>query len=146
MAPWLAFLEAWAVQQLLRTPGFHRGVEKFAKTVYRYRNNLPPEQKGGTHLDDPSKQSFVKHYFEELQTQLGRAERKEQQQRVTRAPGGKPGVKEEPMDESADGAWREISRGMKAEEVKGGNGAKKSGQGFLGEYSEALRQQFRGGK
>lgn len=148
MAPWLAFLEAWAVQQLLRTPGFHRGVEKVARTVYRYRNNLPPEQKGGTSIDDPSKQSFVKHYFEEVQTQLGRAERKEQQQQrfsSSKAEGGKNGMKEE-VDESADGAWKEISRGMNKGQATGNGGAQKNGQGFLGEYLDALKQQVRGGK
>jgi hypothetical protein len=78
MAPWLHLLERWAVEQLLRTPGFHRGVEKVAKHVHRVRNGLPREEAGGTNIDRPDGPGFGKHFYDELKTQLGRAERSEQ--------------------------------------------------------------------
>ncbi|EME77556.1 uncharacterized protein MYCFIDRAFT_19863, partial [Pseudocercospora fijiensis CIRAD86] len=70
MAPWLRFLEAWAVQQLLRTPAFHRAVEKVARQVHRARHGTPPEELGGTKLDDPNQPSFIRHFADELKTQL----------------------------------------------------------------------------
>ena len=75
MAPWLRVLEAYAVQALLRTPAFHRGVEKVAKQVHRIRHGLPYEEPGGTNISDPSKPGFGKHFIEELKGQLGQAER-----------------------------------------------------------------------
>ncbi|KAI5361468.1 hypothetical protein Slin15195_G125830 [Septoria linicola] len=77
MAPWLRVLEAYAVQALLRTPAFHRGVEKVAKQVHRIRHGLPYEEPGGTNLSDPSKPGFGKHFMDELRGQIGQAEREE---------------------------------------------------------------------
>ncbi|KAF2207389.1 hypothetical protein CERZMDRAFT_5351, partial [Cercospora zeae-maydis SCOH1-5] len=70
MAPWLRVLEAYAVQALLRTPAFHRGVEKVAKQVHRIRHGLPYEEPGGTNISDPSQPGFTKHFLDELKGQL----------------------------------------------------------------------------
>lgn len=77
MAPWLRVLEAYAVEALLRTPAFHRGVEKVAKQVHRIRHGLPHEEPGGTNISDASKPGFGKHFIEEMKGQLGQAERRE---------------------------------------------------------------------
>lgn len=147
MAPWLAVLEAYLVQALLRTPGFHRGVEKVARRVHRIRHGLPPEDMGGTKIDRPDgSPGFSQHFLDEIRTQLGRAERqqpgstvlKEEQQAAPRKTHARM---EEPKtapvdDESAEGAWRDAQR----------RGAEAPPQGFMGEYMEALRNQLRGEK
>lgn len=165
MAPWLRVLEAYLIQALLRTPAFHRGVEKVAHRVHRFRNGLPPEPQGGTHVDDPANSKFFKHFSEEIQTQLGRAER--QQQNVS----AKPVRRSVPEDgEDADAAWRASREDSvsKAPKERGDGGevredaegawreAGKRGfeegsspgpkQGFLGEYMAALREQIKNGK
>lgn len=164
MAPWLRVLEAYLVQLLLRTPAFHRGVEKVAKQVHRVRNGIPPEELGGTKIDQPGNSSFFKHFNEEIQSQLGRAEgdavKAAEQARTTppRAeqtaaePEGADAVwehmkKQTPPsrqhhaqkvveDEGADAAWESARRRTEG-------GAKK---GFLGEYIEALREQTKNGR
>jgi hypothetical protein len=145
MAPWLHFVEAWAVQQLLRTPGFHRVVEKVAKNVHRVRNGLPREEKGGTSIDRPDGSTFGKHFFDELKTQLGRAERLEQNSTSVRKEPNisemrrpKPRMSEEETAKSAgsDAAWQDYQR-RAAEPPK---------QHFMAEYMEALRAQMRNDK
>jgi hypothetical protein len=145
MAPWLQFVEAWAVQQLLRTPGFHRVVEKVAKNVHRVRNGLPREEKGGTSIDRPDGSTFGKHFFDELKTQLGRAERLEQNSTSVRKEPNisemrrpKPRMSEEETAKSAgsDAAWQDYQR-RAAEPPK---------QHFMAEYMEALRAQMRNDK
>ena len=37
--------------QLLRSPSFHRGVQKVHKTVHQLQHGKPPEYYGGTHID-----------------------------------------------------------------------------------------------
>lgn len=166
MAPWLRVLEAYLVQALLRTPAFHRGVEKVAHRVHRLRNGLPPEPKGGTSVDDPANSNFLKHFSEEVQTQLGRAERRSEWEATRPA---RRSVPEE--GENADAAWKAVEeeragkapkeRRMEAEEggedaegawrsagkrgLGDGEGAGPK-QGFLGEYMAALREQMRNGK
>lgn len=77
MAPWLALLEAWAVQALLRTPAFHRAVEKVAKNVHRVRHGLPREEEGGTRIEGQDESGFTKHFMGAVKGQLGAAEEAE---------------------------------------------------------------------
>ena len=139
MAPWVRVLEANLVQALLRTPAFHRAVEKVAKNVHRVRYGIPPEEMGGTKLDDANSPSFLKHFTEEVQTQLGRAESKTgtdiagKHERTVVGRGT-----QEVEDEGADAVWRTAQRNVE-------EGHKQS-QGFLGEYAAALREQLKSGK
>jgi hypothetical protein len=145
MAPWLRFVEQWAVEQLLRTPGFHRVVEKVAKNVHRVRNGLPREEKGGTSLERPDGPGFGQHFFDELKTQLGRAERSEQNSTILREeskifesskPKSTISSAEAAKSEGSDAAWQEIQK-RAAEPPK---------QGFMAEYMDALRTQLRNDK
>lgn len=147
MAPWLRFFEAWMVQQLLRTPAFHRAVEKVAKNVHRVRHGLPPDEMGGTKIDRQGP-SFIQHFYDELTAQVGRTERSQAGKLATRdqafskdsptsravdkTSANTDGVK----TEGAEGAWQEIQR-------RGGEPPK---QGFMAEYVDALKEQIRGGK
>ena len=141
MAPWLRFLEAYAVQLLLRTPAFHRGVEKVAKGVHRIRHGIPPEEMGGTKIDDPTKSSFLRHFSEEVQTQLGRAEAKSgdalvKSESSAASKGARSSSVEQVEEENAEAVWRNAQK-RDAEAPK---------QGFMGEYIGALREQMRNGK
>ena len=139
MAPWLRLLEGWMVEQLLRTPGFHRGVEKVAKHVHRVRNGLPREEPGGTNIDRPDESGFGQHFYDELKTQLGRAERGEQNSTILREEGKidqshvRASEQKAAEDESADAAWRHAQR-TASEPPK---------QGFMAEYMDALKAQIR---
>lgn len=143
MAPWLRLLEGWAVEQLLRTPGFHRAVEKVAKNVHRVRNGLPREEKGGTEIEREGP-GFGQHFYDELKTQLGRAERSEQSSTVLRDESkifdGKSSARmseaEAAKSEGSDAAWRDTQR-RTAEPPK---------QHFMAEYMDALRAQLRNDK
>ncbi|KAK5172698.1 uncharacterized protein LTR77_002818 [Saxophila tyrrhenica] len=141
MAPWLRFLEAYMVQMLLRTPAFHRGVEKVARSVHRIRHGTPPEELGGTKIDGKSNDGFLRHFSEEVQTQLGRAEAKNGETAVKntsehasekKGPRGREWA-QETEDETADAAWQNTQK-RAAEPPK---------QGFLDEYMGALREQLR---
>ncbi|KAK3704520.1 hypothetical protein LTR37_013803 [Vermiconidia calcicola] len=158
MAPWLSVLEAYLVQALLRTPAFHRGVEKVAKRVHKIRHGTPPEEMGGTNIDSPGNGSFLRHFTEEVQTQLGRQEAKEVETAVKsaaatggegsaagveRSAAGSGGARRGPEwnsvgteEEGADAAWKVAQR----------SGSEAPKQGFLGEYTSALREQLRGGR
>lgn len=145
MAPWLRLLEGWAVEQLLRTPGFHRGVEKVAKTVHRVRNGLPREEKGGTNIERPEGSGFGQHFFDELKTQLGRAERSEQNSPILREESkifessksnSRMSDSEATKDFTSDAAWQDTQR-RAAEPPK---------QHFMAEYMDALRAQLRNDK
>lgn len=148
MAPWLRLLEGWMVEQLLRTPGFHRAVEKVAKNVHRIRNGLPPEEKGGTDIDRPDGPGFGQHFFDELKSQLGRAERGEHNSTVLRDEGKiwetnqhksshqHKSSQTKVEDDGADSAWQDAQR-RSAEPPK---------QGFMAEYMDALRAQIRNEK
>ena len=142
MAPWLHLLERWAVEQLLRTPGFHRAVEKVAKNVHRVRNGLPREEAGGTNIDRPDGPGFGKHFYDELKTQLGRAERGEQNSTILREESKifESGTSKNHMprsdavkDEGSEAAWRDIQQSSK----------EPPNQGFMSEYMEALKSQLR---
>ena len=142
MAPWLHFLEAWAVQQLLRTPAFRRVVEKVAKNVHRVRHGTPADELGGTKIDAPGESGFLGHFYDEVRTQLGKAEGKGGEGTLS-APSGaaaksrvvqKAEVKVEEMD--SDAAWKDIQA----------RAAVPAKQGFVGEYAQALRQQLKSDK
>ena len=145
MAPWLRVLEAYLVQALLRTPAFHRGVEKVAHRIHRIRHGIPPEEMGGTKIDQPTNGSFYRHFSEEVRTQLGRAEakggdaaggaRSHEVVSAGRRERGAGAVEQRTEEEGAEAAWRDAQRAS-------GEGPK---QGFLGEYAGALREQLRGG-
>lgn len=142
---WQRVLEAYLVQALLRTPAFHRAVEKIAKNVHRIRHGIPPEEMGGTRIDDPTKSSnsFLKHFSEEVQTQLGRAEGKSASESVAKTEAKAPGAGAKEVgveDESADAVWKTARKNVE-------DGQRKEQQGgFMGEYVAALREQLRGGK
>ncbi|KAF2096872.1 hypothetical protein NA57DRAFT_78461 [Rhizodiscina lignyota] len=66
---WLAIFEAWAVNNLLRMPQFHRAVHKLHGTFYRLRHGKPMEEMGGTNLDNQG-ETFLQHFKHELKAQL----------------------------------------------------------------------------
>jgi hypothetical protein len=143
MAPWLHLLERWAVEQLLRTPGFHRGVEKVAKHVHRVRNGLPREEAGGTNIDRPDgSPGFGKHFYDELKTQLGRAERSEQNSTILSEESKifesgtsktRTSRSDAVKDEGSEAAWRDLQR----------SSAQPPSPGFMSEYMGALKAQLR---
>ena len=163
MAPWLRVLEAYLVQMLLRTPAFHRGVEKVARQVHRVRNGIPPEELGGTKIDQPGNSSFIKHFNEEIQTQLGRAEGDAvETSRVAQSRSASTGADPiAPEPEGADAVWENMKKQappQQAQKIVGDQGADaawesarkrtESGakKGFIGEYVEALREQSKNGR
>lgn len=69
--PWLVFLqlEARLVEALLRSPAFHRGVQRIHKRIHRWKHGTPPEELGGTNLDVPNTvgpRRFLQLFWEEL--------------------------------------------------------------------------------
>lgn len=144
MAPWLRVLEAYLVQALLRTPAFHRGVEKVARQVHRFRHGTPPEEMGGTKIDDPNKSGFAKHFYEELQTQLGRAEAKNGESTAMKTMGDARGGRGSHVAEQANKAEEETADAVWESAKKTPSEGPK--QGFLGEYIGVIKEQLRGGK
>ncbi|KAK5129885.1 hypothetical protein LTR08_002721 [Meristemomyces frigidus] len=147
MAPWLRFLEAWAVEQLLRTPAFHRVVEKVAKNVHRVRNGHPPEELGGTHIDRPGESAgFLGHFYNEVKTQLGKAEAQQKNSAGvnidSRAMSGagttsKAEAQAARVDEmDSEAAWKDVQA----------RAAVPAKRGLAGEYAQALRRQFKSDK
>ncbi|QIX00803.1 hypothetical protein AMS68_006320 [Peltaster fructicola] len=128
--PWLVMLESLAYQQLMKSPTFHKGVEQVVKTVHRVRHGVPPDELGGTKLDEPGSR-FGQHFYDELRTQLGTAEK--EQAKGTRLQGpikaeSKPPT---PPAEDAESAWQELQQ-------RSGQAPK---QGFMDNYLETLRGQ-----
>lgn len=128
------------VQQLLRTPAFHRAVEKVARGVHRIRHGIPPDEMGGTKIDQPGQSGFIGHFLNEVKTQLGQTERKSSagvniDRRVMdshhSAKSGSSQSLKTAEEENADAAWQNAQR----------NAAEAPKQGFLDEYMSALRQQ-----
>ena len=133
--------EAYLVQALLRTPAFHRAVEKVAKRVHQFSHGIPPEEMGGTKIDGPQgKGGFGKHFLDEVQTQIGAMEQRETASGAMRT----QGVKDDsvnargavPEEEDSDAAWQNMQ--------KSGSQAPKAG--FMEEYMDALREQVRNQK
>ena len=135
---WQRVLEAYLVQALLRTPAFHRAVEKVAKNVHRIRHGVPPEEMGGIKIDGPNNSSFLRHFTEEVQTQLGRAEAKTGDAVTKTESSVAKKSAQEVEDESADAVWKSAQKNVED--------GQKQQQGFMGEYVAALREQLRGGK
>jgi hypothetical protein len=134
----MALLEAWAVQALLRTPAFHRAVEKIAKNVHRVRHGLPREEEGGTRIEgqESGRDGFTKHFMGAVKGQLGAAEEAEaerarpqsyyEQLRKGRSDGSKVVEEEEDMDGTdAEAAWRRASRKLEAKVKVKGEGSQK---------------------
>ena len=146
MSPWLRVLEAFLVQQLLRTPGFHRAVEKVAKGVHRIRHGTPPEELGGTRIDGPGQSGFFGHFLDEVKGQLGNETKSlnggtgnagvNMDSRVMNHGGVKSSIEAQAakVDEmNAEAAWSQAKQTVAQPK-----------QGFLNEYVDALRQQARG--
>ena len=66
---WLLPFERRLVDTLLRQPAFHRAVEQVHKNLHRIRHGTPPEEMGGTKLDQPGRKP-VKHFFELFSEEL----------------------------------------------------------------------------
>jgi len=136
------------VQQLLRTPAFHRGVEKVARQVHRIRHGMPPEELGGTKLDRPGSSGFLRHFVDEVKTQIGTAESKNVggntgvniDGRVMADQGSKARVQKEAekvVEEGADAVWRDAQRNAASQAPK---------QSILGEFGSAIREQWKSDK
>jgi len=67
----LAAFESWAVVQLLRSQAFHRAVRGVHRQIHRMRNGTPLEEMGGTKMDVAQRDSFLKHFVDELKDQGG---------------------------------------------------------------------------
>ncbi|KAK4161638.1 hypothetical protein QBC43DRAFT_291730 [Cladorrhinum sp. PSN259] len=67
-------LEDFLVSQILRSPTFHRGVQRIHRTVQEARHGRNPNEplKPGEATANPNKvepDSFVKHFVDELKNQ-----------------------------------------------------------------------------
>lgn len=61
------------IDTLLRSPAFHRGVQKVHKQVHQFQHGKPPEYYGGTNLESPEVKNggvkkFVELFLDELKT------------------------------------------------------------------------------
>lgn len=70
-APWIAVVEALMVKKLLESPAFHRAIGKAHKSVHRLRHGTPPEEMGGTNIDNPNARGFLGHFLDEIKGQAG---------------------------------------------------------------------------
>ncbi|EME39870.1 hypothetical protein DOTSEDRAFT_74683 [Dothistroma septosporum NZE10] len=141
MAPWLRVLEAYMVQALLRTPAFHRAVEKVAKRVHQFRHGIPPEETGGTKIDGPQGDGgFGKHFLDEVKTQIGAAEQRETESGAVRTRGVRDGSVNArnavPAEEDSDAAWQNMQK----------TAGQQPKAGFMDEYMDALREQVKNQK
>ncbi|WPH04152.1 Hypothetical protein R9X50_00703800 [Acrodontium crateriforme] len=173
MSPWLRVLEAWAVQQLLRTPGFHRAVEKVARGVHRMQHGIPPDEMGGTKIDRPGQSGFLSHFADEVTAQLRQGKIREtggvnidqrimHGKEVDHKAAGPTASQTTAEDESADAVWRSTRKTAqeppKPEQTvdedadavwrnAGQRAAEPPRQsGLMGEYMNALKEQMRNGK
>lgn len=69
---WLWIVERKLVETLLRSPAFHKSVQKVHKQIHHLQHGKPPEYYGGTNLEDPASnggvKNFVKLFWEELKS------------------------------------------------------------------------------
>lgn len=60
------------VETLLRSPAFHRSVQKVHKQIHQLQHGKPPEYYGGTNLEEPAREgglkSLFKLFWEELKS------------------------------------------------------------------------------
>jgi len=92
--PWLALIETYLVQRLLRSPRFHEGVRHVHKNVHKLRHGTPIEEMGGTKLDKPDGPGFVSHFLDEVRLQLGRPPAAKSSSTSIQAPRNQPKAKE----------------------------------------------------
>jgi len=68
---WFWQFEKRLIDMLLRSPSFHRGVQRVHKTVHQIQHGKPPEYHSGTHIDSEKEASQgVKHFFKLLWDEL----------------------------------------------------------------------------
>lgn len=99
---------------------------------------------GGTKIDGPrSEGGFGKHFLDEVKTQIGAAEQRENASGAMRTQGvkddGSVNVRrgtEEAHEEGSDAAWQNMQK----------SGSQKPKAGFMEEYMDALREQVRNQK
>ncbi|CEL07987.1 hypothetical protein ASPCAL11141 [Aspergillus calidoustus] len=67
----LRTFEVWLTTRLLASPTFHRMVGRVHGRVQRFRHGTPPEEMGGTKLDNngPGFKQFLEYFKEELKDQ-----------------------------------------------------------------------------
>lgn len=124
--------EELAVNQLLRTPAFHRAVETVVKNAHRLRYGVPPDEMGGAKLEQPDSQ-FGQHFLSELKAQLGATEKKQiaDVESAVRAAAAKQDQTTETQEQNAEAVWQEIQRRAGGEQKAG----------FMSDYAQALRGQ-----
>ncbi|KAF2233735.1 hypothetical protein EV356DRAFT_577329 [Viridothelium virens] len=66
--PWLQMAEAYLTARLLASPSFHRAVQGLQKRLHRFRHGTPPEEMGGTNVDNGP--GFLEHFKDELREQI----------------------------------------------------------------------------
>ncbi|KAJ9293045.1 hypothetical protein DTO271G3_8180 [Paecilomyces variotii] len=49
---WLRAFEIWLTGRLLASPTFHRMVGKVHRGIHNFRHGIPPEEMGGTKIDN----------------------------------------------------------------------------------------------
>ncbi|KAK2031651.1 hypothetical protein LX32DRAFT_637047 [Colletotrichum zoysiae] len=68
----LVAFEDVIIRQILRSPGFHRGVGRIHRYIDEKRNGPLPHEplRQGQASANPDEQGFARHFFEELKNQL----------------------------------------------------------------------------
>ncbi|OIW26704.1 hypothetical protein CONLIGDRAFT_683661 [Coniochaeta ligniaria NRRL 30616] len=71
---WRVFLafEDRIIQQILRSPTFHRGVRHVHRKVEDLRHGRNPDEplRPGEATEDPHKTSFLQHFIDEVKNQI----------------------------------------------------------------------------
>ncbi|KAF2459286.1 hypothetical protein BDY21DRAFT_370087 [Lineolata rhizophorae] len=66
---WLRLLETWAVTRLLSSPAFLNVVRKAHRRYWSIRHGVPYEEEGGMNIDRNPRNSFFKHFVDEIKKQ-----------------------------------------------------------------------------
>ncbi|GAB7357469.1 hypothetical protein MBLNU459_g0009t1 [Dothideomycetes sp. NU459] len=144
MAPWIAALELFLTQQLLKSPAFHRAVGKVHKNVHRLRHGVPPEEMGGTKIDSPGMQGFMSHFVDELKGQAGRSSATPPPSSIAAhsRPQASRRAQSSTTHTTRDSA---TSAGSSRPSEASASPTSAQGQGFVSHFLEELKGQFRGG-
>lgn len=145
MAPWIAALELFLTQQLLKSHTFHRAVGKVHKNVHRLRHGIPPEEMGGTKIDSPGMQGFIGHFLDELKGQAGRPSTRRPDTSITSQT--RPQPESRPQTNYRAPPTSEASR-ARTNSANTGNqqsSNQSQNQGFLSNFVDEIKGQFRGG-
>ncbi|KAI9929072.1 hypothetical protein ASPWEDRAFT_169091 [Aspergillus wentii DTO 134E9] len=69
---WARTFEVWLTARLLASPTFHRMVGRVHQKVQHIRHGVPPEEMGGTKLDNngPGLKRFFEYFREEIKDQF----------------------------------------------------------------------------